>query len=342
MEQAAKESNMANNAGFLPIALPALKGRRTKYLGREQRVGFSNLGTPLVLPNVRVSAESGDVHVLSTLFTNRQICKNVCEWFTSWRPWQKRILLCSVTEKCTQSQLQVLVTTLEPVFHRDFIAKLKGIYPMDCINSRLVHTLPSLLDAQEMRKFLASQEAKRQENSETADKVSDHGTEVEETKVDSVEIVSEVFEPEVNEEKCGDLSFEKLESESVFDHVDDYPAECPTAAEIEIQEIRRHQHAPFSRKVSTPNFFMLSKLEKLGPMKTMARTGDKQKLYGHAPITFKHAKWWEGHKGRRFLKPRRSKLSNHFRRQLNQIQQASRFNSIQFNLIIFSQSKPFS
>ena len=90
----------------------------------------------------------------------------------------------------------------------------------------------------------------------------------------------------------------------------------------DVEETRLHEHAPpFLRRVSTPNFFSNFNHRQLGYMKTTLRTGDTDRLYGHAPITFKHDKWWEGHKGGRLMKPRKSKLSNHFKSQISQIHQ---------------------
>ena len=314
---------MANNAGFLPIALPALKTSRKKLPPREQRVRFNNVELPLRLPNVNISSEC-DVHLLSDLFTNRQICKKICEWFSNWRPWQKHILLCIATEKCTQSQLQVLVTSLEPVFHRDFIAKLKGIYPVSFLSSRFIHTLPSVLGPQEMRAFLESQEAKKQRNTEQVNDQSPTVTSESNPKPPTVESFENRDDlPQVLENKCN----ERLKTGVISDNIEGFMEDdCPpTAAEIEEQEINRHQHDPtFCRNVSTPNFFFLSNVDKLGPFKTTARTGCRQRSPVHVPDTFKQAKWWQRGNGKRFLRPRRSKLSNHFRAQLEQIHRVSK------------------
>ena len=91
---------------------------------------------------------------------------------------------------------------------------------------------------------------------------------------------------------------------------------------IDVEENLLHEHAPpFLRRVSTPNFFSNFNHRQLGYMKTTLRTGDTDRLYGHAPVTFKHDKWWEGHKGGRLMKPRKSRLSNHFKSQISQIHQ---------------------
>ncbi|XP_027041127.1 ribosome assembly protein 4-like isoform X3 [Pocillopora damicornis] len=118
--------------------LPNVKASTCKQGKKTKRVAFKNLQRPLVLPSLELSTV--DLQSVSSLFSHKQICKKVCEWFTDWRSWQQRILLCGVSEKCTKSQLQAFVTMLEPVFHRDFTARLKGIYPTTRIRARLVHT----------------------------------------------------------------------------------------------------------------------------------------------------------------------------------------------------------
>ena len=73
-------------------------------------IKLDNLQRPLVLPSLELSTV--DLQSVSSLFSHKQICKKVCEWFTEWRSWQQRILLCGVSEKCTKSQLQAFVTML--------------------------------------------------------------------------------------------------------------------------------------------------------------------------------------------------------------------------------------
>jgi hypothetical protein len=60
---------------------------------------------------------------------NKHIFKKIREWFETWRPWQQRMLVCGLTDRCPKNQLEVLATVMEPVFHRDFVAALKQRYP---------------------------------------------------------------------------------------------------------------------------------------------------------------------------------------------------------------------
>ena len=120
--------------------LPVVKANAPKVGKKNKPVGLKNIHKPLILPSLELSTV--DVQLVSSLFSHKQICKKVCEWFTGWRSWQQRILLCGVSDKCTKGQLQALVTTLEPVFHRDFSARLKGIYPTTLLQSRIVRTAP--------------------------------------------------------------------------------------------------------------------------------------------------------------------------------------------------------
>ncbi|XP_064623368.1 F-box/WD repeat-containing protein 7-like isoform X2 [Lineus longissimus] len=60
---------------------------------------------------------------------NKHIFKKIGEWFETWRPWQQRMLVCGLTNRCPKNQLEALATVMEPVFHRDFVAALKKRYP---------------------------------------------------------------------------------------------------------------------------------------------------------------------------------------------------------------------
>lgn len=65
-----------------------------------------------------------DVGFLEVAAHVKQQAKLISSWFKAWRPWQRRIILCSVILSCSKSQLSVLMTSLEPLLHRDFSAFL--------------------------------------------------------------------------------------------------------------------------------------------------------------------------------------------------------------------------
>lgn len=308
--------------------LPVVKANTSKEGKKNKRVGFKNTHKPLILPSLELSTV--DVQLVSSLFSHKQICKKVCEWFTGWRSWQQRILLCGVSDKCTKGQLQALVTTLEPVFHRDFAARLKGIYPTSLLQSRLVRTAPVASEAvQANQGFSAEQLMIALQPSQEIDRINSSNMVTEKGNVKDGD--SDSFQSE-----SGGVQM-NLSDTNIADRGTLGQTESPISPEggspmtasahtvqlaIDVEENRRHEHAPpFSRRVSTPNFFSNFNHRQLGNMKTTLRTGDTDKLYGYAPVTFKHDKWWEGHKGARLMKPRKSKLSNHFKSQISQIHQ---------------------
>ena len=308
--------------------LPVVKANASSEGKKNKRLGLKNIHKPLILPSLELSTV--DVQLVSSLFSHKQICKKVCEWFTGWRSWQQRILLCGVSDKCTKGQLQALVTTLEPVFHRDFTARLKGIYPTSLLQSRLVRTAPVANKAvQAIQGLSAEQLMIALQPSQEIDHInsSDIGTEKGNFKDgDSHSLQSESGGVQINLSDTNIADRGTLgRTESPLSPDGDSPmtASANTVQlAVDVEENPRHEHAPpFSRRVSTPNFFPNFNHRQLGNMKTTLRTGDTDRLYGHAPVTFKHDKWWEGHKGARLMKPRKSKLSNHFKSQIAQIHQ---------------------
>ena len=88
---------------------------------------FGNFEGIRTLPSVGAGHVAGQ-HVKS-YFNNKQIFYTICDWFETWMPWQKRIVLCGTTDRCSSQQLECLATALEPVFHRDFATALRGHYP---------------------------------------------------------------------------------------------------------------------------------------------------------------------------------------------------------------------
>ncbi|XP_041469450.1 uncharacterized protein LOC121419173 isoform X3 [Lytechinus variegatus] len=109
--------------------------------GNVQRMkGDYRYGHFEVIPNLPTSgpAQNSEKHV-RTYFNNKQIFRTICEWFEVWMPWQRRIVLCGTTDRCSTSQLEYLATALEPVFHRDFQTSLRGSYP-SLTSRKVIHT----------------------------------------------------------------------------------------------------------------------------------------------------------------------------------------------------------
>lgn len=106
---------------------PSITATRDEALRPPKGFRFGNFEGIKVLPSVGTGHVAGQ-HAKS-YFNNRQIFFTICDWFETWMPWQKRIVLCGTTDRCSNRQLECLATALEPVFHRDFITALKGYYP---------------------------------------------------------------------------------------------------------------------------------------------------------------------------------------------------------------------
>lgn len=76
------------------------------------------------IPNSRANHSHLNVGQLEVTTHMKQHAKLIGSWFKVWRPWQRRIILCSAILSCSKSQLSVLMTSLEPLLHRDFSAFL--------------------------------------------------------------------------------------------------------------------------------------------------------------------------------------------------------------------------
>lgn len=317
--------------------LPIVKENAVRKGKKNQRVGFKNIHKPLILPSLEINTV--DVQQVSSLFSHKQICKKVCEWFAAWRSWQQRILLCGVSDKCTKDQLQALVTTLEPVFHRDFTARLKGIYPTTLIRPRVVKTAPApSFSKDDLTNALQPEPVEEIPRINSSITAAGDTEKIEDGEVDSLQFSeSDALQQSLSDVRANvtglkyqkTLSTRDVELGALFREGTLMTASAHTTQQPpDVEESQRHEHAPpFLRRVSTPHFFPQFDHKQLGLMKTALRTGDTDKLYGNAPVTFKHDKWWEGHKGTRLRKPRRSKLSNHFKSQIAQIHQVIRRHS---------------
>lgn len=80
---------------------------------------FGNFEGVVHLPPVKNVGTLGP-HSFSTL-NNQHIYRTVCEWVESWQPWQQKVILYSIVNRCSQQQLKILATTLEPLRHRDYM-----------------------------------------------------------------------------------------------------------------------------------------------------------------------------------------------------------------------------
>ena len=84
---------------------------------------LGNFGAYVLLPSL------DPVQNMNAIYDVRKFCKILCESYKTWRIWQREVLLCSLSEKCSVNLLTLLSTILEPVFHRDFVSRLHGKFP---------------------------------------------------------------------------------------------------------------------------------------------------------------------------------------------------------------------
>ena len=307
--------------------LPAIWGSRTNIHKNSKGLLLRRFDSSL--PNIDFART--DIHKVSTLVANRQTRKQISEWFNSWRPWQKRILLCNMTEICSKEQLKALITIMEPVFHRDFIARLRGMYPV--VQPRIVHRYPNytVCEFKNSEQNLTGHKLSGLELNKLEDILRDFGNsegrnlEIEEEKtVRTINLDKQEYQEMLSQtENQTDYQEQKQTAQPLSSAGKSVPQIFSVATAVEIPSPRRHEHAPqFSKNVSISNFFgpSAAEHERLGNMRTRIRPGDINKVYGSAPVTFKRAKWWEGHRGGKLVRARRSKLSKYFKSQLNQIE----------------------
>lgn len=297
--------------------LPAIKGNRTKVYKKKKDLIMKAFNP--MFPNI--DSAKKDVHNFSTIVANKQMRKQISEWFRSWRPWQKRILLCNMTEICSKEQLKALITILEPVFHRDFAARFRGMYPV--LQTRIVHRQPNYALVTEKQND-KSELNKLEDSFRECEKSEEINYELEEENAAKITENFDGEKQEILQETQSGPQKQRHFLPSLSSGEKTIPQVFSGAKAVEIPSTRRHEHAPqFCKTVSISNFFdpnVADELSRLGDMRTKYRCGDMSQVYGYAPITFKHAKWWEYSRERKLVKPRRSKLSKYFKSQLNQIE----------------------
>lgn len=108
---------------------------------------FGNFEGVVHLPPVKNVGTLGP-HSFSTL-NNQHIYRTVCEWVESWQPWQQKVILYSIVNRCSQQQLKILATTLEPLRHRDYMTISHRHY-----SSASLHSLSSSKESTELKSAL--------------------------------------------------------------------------------------------------------------------------------------------------------------------------------------------
>ncbi|XP_067681342.1 uncharacterized protein [Haliotis asinina] len=109
----------------MPSTIAPIKLTRNNSIRPASGLRYGNFEGVTHLPPLNTGGRYTDFNSLN----NQQIFKTVCEWFEAWRPWQQRISLCGIANRCSSHQLDVLATTLEPVRHRDYVTASRQRYP---------------------------------------------------------------------------------------------------------------------------------------------------------------------------------------------------------------------
>ncbi|XP_033110456.1 TAF5-like RNA polymerase II p300/CBP-associated factor-associated factor 65 kDa subunit 5L [Anneissia japonica] len=95
------------------------------YLSQIQDIAMNTKSIFLEKDSLSIGEKNITTHI-----NNKHIFRSIIEWFKTWTVWQRKFVLCGVTDRCSNTQLQYILTALEPVFHRDFRNALTGNYPI--------------------------------------------------------------------------------------------------------------------------------------------------------------------------------------------------------------------
>ncbi|XP_071962120.1 uncharacterized protein [Antedon mediterranea] len=76
-----------------------------------------------VLPSIKTKSPEAEI-------SHTRIFQSISNWFATCTHNQRKVVLCGITDRCSNTQLEYLSTALEPVFHRDFRNALTGNYPI--------------------------------------------------------------------------------------------------------------------------------------------------------------------------------------------------------------------
>ncbi|XP_071079821.1 uncharacterized protein [Haliotis cracherodii] len=109
----------------MPSTIAPIELTRNNSIRPASGLRYGNFEGVTHLPPLNTGGRYSDF----TSLNNQQIYKTVCEWFEAWRPWQQRISLCGIANRCSAHQLDILATTLEPVRHRDYVTASRQRYP---------------------------------------------------------------------------------------------------------------------------------------------------------------------------------------------------------------------
>ncbi|XP_052276221.1 uncharacterized protein LOC127875293 isoform X2 [Dreissena polymorpha] len=112
----------------MPAYILPIERTRAAFLKPPGGLRFGNFEGVVNLPPLKPLVSSLGAQSFSSL-NNNQIYKAVCDWYETWRPWQQRVLICGIVDRCSMRQVDMLATTLEPVKHRDYTVAVNHQYP---------------------------------------------------------------------------------------------------------------------------------------------------------------------------------------------------------------------
>ncbi|KAL5009186.1 hypothetical protein ScPMuIL_014767 [Solemya velum] len=112
----------------MPSYIAPIEHTRTLCLKPVDGLRYGNFEGVVHLPPVSKDHAKLGLHSYSAL-NNQQIYKTICDWFQAYRPWQQKALLYGIVDRCAERQLNVVLTSLEPVRHRDYVTAQRKSYP---------------------------------------------------------------------------------------------------------------------------------------------------------------------------------------------------------------------
>ncbi|KAH9495044.1 hypothetical protein Btru_018681 [Bulinus truncatus] len=98
------------------ISVPPADVTRVSALKPAAGLRYGNFDGIKWLPPIKSKDPSPEENIWT--IQNDQINQTVCQWMEQWRPWQQKTLICSIANRCSVSQLEMLSTTLEPLKQR--------------------------------------------------------------------------------------------------------------------------------------------------------------------------------------------------------------------------------
>ncbi|XP_052767636.1 uncharacterized protein LOC128208212 isoform X2 [Mya arenaria] len=113
----------------MPAYILPVEHTRASFLKPPDGLRFGNFDCMVHLPPPLPLKTLGPATQSFSSLNNQQIYKLVCEWYEVWRPWQQRVLLCGIVDRCSIRQVDMLATTLEPIRHRDYTVAVQHQYP---------------------------------------------------------------------------------------------------------------------------------------------------------------------------------------------------------------------